>query len=167
MPICGWTSHKLQVNSDPHTKTKSFSTPDTKKISVDPQTEIRSSSTPHTETKSTSTTQTKTKLISMLTLKPSDLRPVSKILVIFDHHHPHKNQINQPYTKNKLISAGTRSISIPRTKTPSLSIPTLKPSQIRSLTQKSSWFRHHYWNQVNSIPTLKLCHLRCLTQKPG
>ena len=87
MPICGWTSHKLQVNSDPYTKTKSFSTPDTKQINFDPQTEIKSSSTPHTETKSTSTTQTETKLISMLTLKTSDLRTAPKNPVNFDHTH--------------------------------------------------------------------------------
>ena len=54
---------------------------------------------------------------------------------------------------------------MPGTKNKLLSIPTLKPSQIRSLTQKSGYIRRHYWNQVNSIPTLKSSQFRCLHTK--
>ena len=75
----------------------------------------------------------KTKSISMLTLKPSDLRPASKNQVNFDPAH-----------KNK-----------------SFPIPTLKRSQIGPPTQKSSWFRRRHWNQVNSILTLKPSQFRC------
>ena len=123
-----------------------------------------------TEIKSVSTTQTKTKSISVLILKPSDLRPAFKNRVNFDHH-PHKNQVNRSLQLKMLISARTRSISIPRTKNESLSIPTLKPTQIWCLlyssqfrclhtktklisihTLKPSVFRPPYWNQVNFDP---------------
>ena len=97
----------------------------------------------------------------MLILKPSNLRPASKNRVNFDHHYPHKNQAINHHTWNNLNSARTRSIPIPHTKKKSRSIPTLKPSQIQSLTQNSNKFRRHHWDRVSSIPTPKLSKFRC------
>ena len=54
------------------------------------------------------------------------------------------------HTQDKLISARTWSVSIQRTKKKSLSIPILKPSQIRSLTQ----------NQANSDATSETKSIR-------
>ena len=140
-------------------KASHFRPPCIKQVNSDPWPEITSSSISHTEIKSISTTQTKAKSISMLTLKPSDLRPASKNESISTTTtHTKTKSIN--HTQNKLISAGTRSISIPRTKNKSRSIPRLDPAH-----KKSSYFRRHQWNQVNSIPTLKSSQFRCLHTK--
>ena len=83
--------HKNRVNFDPDTKTKSFSTPTQNKVDSDLYTEIKSRSIPYVEVKSISTTHRKTKSSSMLTLKPSDLRPAYKNQGNFDH--PHISQV--------------------------------------------------------------------------
>ena len=52
--------HKNQVNFDPDTKTKYFSTPiKENQVNTDPDSEIKSISISHTEIKSISTTRTK------------------------------------------------------------------------------------------------------------
>ena len=116
-------------------KLSNFLPPLTKQINDDPSTEMKSSSIPHTGIKLTSTTQTKTKSISMITLKPRDLRPASENRVHLDHHHLTKSKSFDHNTQNMLKLARTRSNSIPRPKNKSILIPTLKPSQIRSLTK--------------------------------
>ena len=102
----------------------------------------------------------------MLTLKPSDLWAVSKTesISITTTTHTKTKPIDHQ-TQNELISAGTSPISILRTKNRSLSTRTPKPSQIRSLPQKSSLSRRHYCNQFNSIPTLESSQFRCLHTK--
>ena len=100
----------------------------------------------------------------MLTLNHEICRPHPKNESVSTTTHAKTKSIDHQ-TPKKLISARTRSILIPRTKNRSLSVPTLKPSQIRSLAQKSSWFRRHYWNHVNSISTLKSSQFRCLHTK--
>ena len=95
-------------------------------------------SIPHTQIRSDLTTQIEIKAISMLTQKPSDLWPASKNQDNFGLH-----------TKTKSISLNTfQPYSFgPHTKTqwnltPAqkkyISIPTLKPSQLRSRKQKPS-----------------------------
>ena len=71
----------------------------------------------------------------MLTLKPSDLRAAAKTESISTTTHTKTKSIDH-HPQNKLISARTRPIPIPRSKNKSLSIPTLKPSKIRSLPHK-------------------------------
>ena len=93
-------------------------------------------SIPHTEIKPFSTTHTKTKSISMQTLKPSDLRARIQTKPMSTTHTKTKSIDHNP--KNKSISACTQSITTPRTKNKSISIPTLKRSKIRSPTQNSS-----------------------------
>ena len=66
---------------------------------------------PHTEIRSISTTHTKTKLISMLTLKPSDLRPAYKNQVNF--HHLRKNQVNRSTALKTSQFRPAQSISTP------------------------------------------------------
>ena len=101
----------------------------------------------------------------MLPLKSTELRPPSKNRVHFDHHHQHKNQINRA-AHLKQVNFGLHTVNCDSLhKNKSLSIPALKPNQIRSLTQKSSKFRRHYRNQVISIPALKASQFRCLHTK--
>ena len=111
---------------------------------------------------------------SMLTLKPSDLRPASKKRVNFDHHHPYENQVNRsqrlkqvyfnPYTVNfdpphkKQVSidpnAKTKSNSISHTEIKLISTPRRKSCQLPTL--KSSKFRClHTKNKLISIHTLQ------------
>ena len=73
------------------------------------------------------------------------------------------NQVNRYWYSKKLRPH--MSNTIPRTKNTPTSISILKPSQIRFLTQKSSSFRRHYWNQVISIPTPKSSQFWCLHTK--
>ena len=138
-----------QVDFDPHSNIKSISMPRHKnrvKFDVD------------TKNKSLSTTQIKTKSISMLTLKPRDLRPASNYRVNFDH--PHKNQVyRSPHYKHmnfgphsQFLAPEQKQVNCdPNTKTESNSIPHTKSSQ----------FRRHHWNQVNSIPNKKSSKIRC------
>ena len=129
------------------------------------RTEIEQSSISHTKTKSISTTETKNQVNFDAHTKPSDLRPVSKKNEsIQTTTKDTKTKSIDHHTQNNLISASAWSISIPRTKNKSLSIPTLKPSWTRSLPQKSSEFWRHYCIQGISI-TLKSCQFRYLRTK--
>ena len=122
--------YKNQVVFDPQTHNKSIPIPKLKSSQVRSPTLKSSQYRPARRNQVSLDAHTKTKRLS-----------ARKNRVNFDHHHhPHKNQKSiDRNTQNKVISARTRSISILRTKKKSLSITTLKPSQIRSLTQ----------NQVN------------------
>ena len=77
-----------------------------------------------------------------------NLRPAPKNRVNFEHHHTRKNEVNRSWHTNQFNFGPTRSITIPRTKNESLSIPTQNTSQIRSFTQE---------NKVISTPLLKWC----------
>ena len=74
-----------------HTEIMSFSTTYTKTNFICSYTGIKSSSISHTAIKSIWTTD-KIQKNCMLALKTSDIRPVYKNQVDFDH--PHKNQIH-------------------------------------------------------------------------
>ena len=137
---------KTKSNSIPHTKIKLISMPLLKSSQFDPHSKIKSISMPSHKTQfnfdpisktkyfrtqrknQVNFDDTKTKRFAARIQKPSQFRPPP----------PQKTKSIDHYTQNKFISAHTRSISIPRTKNKSPSIPTLKPSQIRSLTQNSS-----------------------------
>ena len=156
------SSPKIQVNSDSDTQSKSFSNPYTKQMNCDPLNEIKVRTIPHIWIKSISTTQTKKQV---LTLNPSQSRPVCKKRVNVDHDHQHKNKVDRTlHWKQDHFCLHTVNFDPPHKNKP-LSFQTLKPSQIRSLTQKSTLFRRHYWNQANSISTLVSGQFRCLHTK--
>ena len=67
--------YKNQVNFDPHSKVKYFSTPTQNQVNSDPYTEVKSSSIPTVKPSPFWCRDTKTKLISAPTLKPSLSRP--------------------------------------------------------------------------------------------
>ena len=116
--------YKNQGNFDQNIKIRSFLTPKLKPSQFLPFTESKSNSTPHTEVSSIWTTHTKTKSICMLILKilkTSDFQPAYKSPVNF--YHPHNNQIN--------------------------SMPTLKSNQVRSPTLIWSQFRPPSQKQVD------------------
>ena len=129
-------------------------------------------SIPYTVIKSTSTAHTKTKSISMLTPKPSDLRPAFKNQVNFDHPHKnqvyrlHKKQVNfGPHTVNfdpphkKQVNfdsnTKTKSNSIPHTKNRLISTPELKSSQFDPHSISKSFPMPRHKNQVNFDPHAK------------
>ena len=127
------SSHKIHVYFDLDTRTKLFSTPRHK------ANQFRSLNWNHVkwnqvnmdhpdENIANFDAHTKTKRFAARIQKPNQFRPPP----------PHKSKSIDHDAQNNLISARTRLISIPRTERKSLSIPTLKPSQIRSLKQKSS-----------------------------
>ena len=65
----------------------------------------------------------------MLTLKPSDLRAVSKNRVNFDRHHPHKNHANQSLHL-KQVNSGPHTVNFdPSHKNQVNSTPLLKSTQ--------------------------------------
>ena len=146
-------------------KPSHFRPPYTKQIISDAETEIKSSSILRTKVQSISTIQPKTKSISMLTLNPSDLRPVSKNRDIFDHHHPHEKQVNRS-SHSKRVNFGPNTVNFdpphkdqitfdPSTKAKSNSIPPVKIMLISTPLLKS----------INPISILKSSHFRCLHTK--
>ena len=88
----------------------------------------------------------------MLTLKPNELRPASKNQVNFDHLH--KTKSIDHHTKTSQFRPAQSQLDPPH-QNKSISIPALNPSQVRSLTQKSSKVRPHHCNQVNFDPHCK------------
>ena len=83
---------------------------------------------PHTNPKAIPMFALKSSQVRLTTLKSSHFRPPTR-----------KPSLSVNYTKIKLISASTQSISTPRTKTESTSIQTLKRRQSRSPTQTIEW----------------------------
>ena len=117
----------------------------------------------------------KTKSISMITLIPSDLLPVSKNRVNFDHYQLHKNQVNRsshskqanfgPYTVNFDPAHKKHFTFDPKTKSRWNSIPQTKINLISTPILKimSNW--SPLSNHVKSISTVKSRQLRCLHAK--
>ena len=125
--------HKNQVNFDPDTKTKYFSTPiKENQVNTDPDSEIKSISISHTEIKSISTTRTKTKSSSMLAPKSSDFRPAYKSQVTFDYPQNFFNR-SIPTPKQAIFGPTTKIkwTSITTLKTKPISIHKLKPRYFR------------------------------------
>ena len=102
----------------------------------------------------------------MFILKPSDLRPASKIRVNFDHHHPHKNEVHRS-SHSKQVNFGPLTVNYdpphkkqvtfdPNAKTKSNSIPHKEMKLISTPLLKS---------KVSSIPTLKSSQFGCLHTK--
>ena len=91
--------------------------------------------------------------------------PHPKTESISTTNHTKTNSIDHQ-TPNKLISARTRSISIPRTKNKSLSIRTLKPSQFDPYSEINLSSIPHI-NQVKFDPNTKTRSFSTPTQKPS
>ena len=81
------SSHKCQVNLDPHTKTKYFSIPTQKHVNSDPYTEFKSISIPTIKSSQFWCRDTKTKLITIPTLNLSLFRLTHKNQVKFGPPH--------------------------------------------------------------------------------
>ena len=112
----------------------------------------------------------------MLTLEPSDSRPVYRNQVNLDHHT--KGMSIDPHTKNKSFPANTQTRelrSVPYIKTKSFSVRTQKRSQFEAPIWKHVDFDPTRNNQLNSdpiteiksisIPTLVCSQLRSLCTK--
>ena len=91
--------------------------------------------------------------------------PHPKTESISTTNHTKTNSIDHQ-TPNKLISARTRSISIPRTKNKSLSIRTLKPSQFDPYSEINLSSIPHI-NQVKFDPNTKTRSFSTPTPKPS
>ena len=107
-----------------------------------------------------STTQKKTRSISILTLKPIDLRLACKNLANFDHHHPHKKLLNRSWhSKQANFGAHTVYFDPPhskqvtfdtKTRTKSNSIPRKKNQVDFNASTEIKSIRSPLWlNQVN------------------
>ena len=142
LSICGRTSlHKIQVNTDPDTETKSFSTPSHKRDQFRSLNGNQVNFDPAQKSSRYRPPRPKQKSISMLTPKPSDLRPASKNQVNLDYHHPHKKQTNRP-SHSKQVNFGPHTVNFgpphnkqvtfdSNTKTKSSSIPDTKTKYSR------------------------------------
>ena len=98
----------------------------------------------------------------MFTLKPSDLRPTCKNRVNFDHHRPHKKQVNRS-SHSKQVNFGPHTVNFdpphknhftfhPNTVTKSNSTPHTKIEIISTPVLKSSQFDPH--SKIKSTPML-------------
>ena len=123
----------------------------------------------------------------MLALKPSDLGPVSKIRVNFDHHHPPINQVNRsshskqlnfgPHTVNfdpshkKHVrfdpNTKNKSNSNPHTRIKLISTPILKSCRIDPHCKIMSISMPPDKNQVNLYSHIKNKYFWTSTQKPS
>ena len=151
------STHEKQVNSDLYTKIKSNSISHIEiKSILTTHAETKPSSMltlnhvvfgPHTKNKSIATTHTKTKSIHLhVWNKTFPTRTNKKSIAIPELKPSQSRSIHEPRT---IIGPNTtKSVSTPRTKT-TISIHTQQPCQFRSVTQKTSCFRPHHWNQVN------------------
>ena len=110
-------------------------------------------SIPRTETETISTTHTKSKWHSMLTVKPSDLRPASQNRVNLEH--PHQNQANQSPHQKKLNFRPHTVHFNSNTKTKPISISHTDQLNFDPITEIKS-IRSRLWNQGNfDAPTQK------------
>ena len=145
------TLHKTQVNFDPDVKVKSCSTP------IHKTDQYRSRSWNYVELYPRHWNQVnidhrdKTQVIFEGHAKnQSNLRPVPLNRVNFDHYHTRTNEVNRSLRTKQVNFAPHKVNFDPPHKNKSLLIPTPKPTQIWSLTQKI---------KLISTPLLKSCQL--------
>ena len=168
MTMWGRTPHKIQVNIDPDTKTKSFLSPR------------------HKTNQFRSLNWNQVNIYFDAHTKPWDLPPASKKRVSFDHHS-RKHQVNWssnpkkvnfgPHTFNfdpphkKQVTFGTntktKSNSIPRTKIKLISTPLLKSCQFGPHSKIKSISMPLHKNQVNFDLHINTTSFLTLTQNTG
>ena len=135
---------------NPYARNKSFSTATQNQAVSNLYTEMTSIPIPHTEIKSMSPTFTKTKSISMLALKPSDIRPVYKNKSISSIYTKQSQLISTLKTNNFRPADKTKSPSIPTLDAKSISINTLKPRNFQPAHKNEvDFFLPPYKTQVN------------------
>lgn len=140
---------------------------------------------PSTDIESISTTPPKPKSISMLILKPRDVRPASKNQFHFDHHHPHENEVNRS-SQLKQLTLGPHTVNLgplhkkqvtldPNTKAKTflfphnkiwlVSIPLLKSSQLDPCSKIKSMSISPQKERVNVDRHTKTKYFSTLAQK--